>query len=362
MFDQIGVAGLTWLGIAFCISQSAIFSGLNLAFFSLSRLQLEVEAKRGSKSAQKILMMREDSNFLLATILWGNVSINVLLTLLSDSVLAGVYSFLFSTIAITFLGEIFPQAYFSRNALKVASFLSPVIRFYQFLLFPVAKLTSLILDGWLGREGITYFREKELKAIISAHIEAEEAEVVHVEGVGALNFLTVDEIHVSEEGEEMDPDSIISMPCKLDLPSLPEQGSEEFDIFIKRVHSSGHKWVVIVDQENIPRLVIDADGFIRSALLDDQSTDPYQYCHRPLIISDLNTTLGMAMQQLKQVQNTHIHSDDVLDFDLILVWAGDVHRVITGADILGRLLKGIGADTSSQKELIEAVKETSLAH
>ena len=36
-----------WIGIAICISQSAIFSGLNLAFFSLSRLQLEVESKQG---------------------------------------------------------------------------------------------------------------------------------------------------------------------------------------------------------------------------------------------------------------------------------------------------------------------------
>ncbi|AGH47531.1 hypothetical protein C427_5434 [Paraglaciecola psychrophila 170] len=40
---------LAWIGIAFCITQSAIFSGLNLAFFSLSRLQLEVEAKQNNK-------------------------------------------------------------------------------------------------------------------------------------------------------------------------------------------------------------------------------------------------------------------------------------------------------------------------
>ena len=33
---------LTWLGIVFCISQSACFSGLNLAFFSLSRMRLEI--------------------------------------------------------------------------------------------------------------------------------------------------------------------------------------------------------------------------------------------------------------------------------------------------------------------------------
>ena len=32
--------------------------------------------------------------------------------------------------------------------------------------------------------------------------------------------------------------------------------------------------------------------------------------------------------------------DDVIDNDLILVWA-DEKRVITGADLLGRLLRGI---------------------
>ena len=48
--------------------------------------------------------MRRDSNFLLTTILWGNVGVNVLLTLLSDSVLAGLAAFLFSTVVITVFG------------------------------------------------------------------------------------------------------------------------------------------------------------------------------------------------------------------------------------------------------------------
>ena len=152
---------LIWCGIVLCLTQSAIFSGLNIAFFSLSRLQLEVESKRGNASAQTILSLREDSNFLLATVLWGNVSINVLLTLLSDSVMIGLNAFLFSTVAITFFGEIFPQAYFSRNALRVASALAPIIRLYQLLLFPVTRPTAILLDAWLGKEGITYFREKE---------------------------------------------------------------------------------------------------------------------------------------------------------------------------------------------------------
>ena len=152
--DSLNLDTILWIGIAFCISQSAMFSGLNLAFFSLSRLQLDIEIAQGNKAAEKVLAVRQDSNYLLTTILWGNVSINVLLTLLSDSVLAGVLAFAFSTVFITIFGEILPQAYFSRNALRMASLLSPVLRFYQFVLYPVARPCAVVLDLWLGKEGI----------------------------------------------------------------------------------------------------------------------------------------------------------------------------------------------------------------
>ena len=95
---------LTWLGILLCATQSAIFSGSNLAFYRLSRLRLEVEADRDPR-ANRVLRLRRDSNFLLATILWGNVAINVLLALLANSVLVGVLAFLFSTFVITWFGE-----------------------------------------------------------------------------------------------------------------------------------------------------------------------------------------------------------------------------------------------------------------
>ena len=137
-----------------------MFSGLNLAFFSISKLRLKIEVQKKNKDAVKVLELRRNSSFLLTTILWGNVSVNVLLTLLSDSVLTGAMAFVFSTVVITFIGEIIPQAYFSRHALKTASLLAPVLRFYQILLFPVAKSTALILDKWLGAEKVQYFRAK----------------------------------------------------------------------------------------------------------------------------------------------------------------------------------------------------------
>jgi CBS domain containing-hemolysin-like protein len=330
---------LIWVGILFCISQSAMFSGLNLAFFSLNRLQLEVATSNDNKAAALVLNMRQDSNFLLTTILWGNVSINVLLTLLSDSVLAGLSAFLFSTVFITLFGEITPQAYFSRHALKTASFLAPVLRFYQFVLYPVAKPIALLLDAWLGKEGITYMRERDLHQIIKKHMEADEAEVDHLEGIGALNFLQIDDIPICREGELIDPNSIIQLPTHLDLPVIPEVEPKADDPFLKQLQCSGHKWIILVNEEDHPLVVLDADGFIRAALFSPQSDfKAYDYCHRPIVITDGALPLGDVIGQLKK--DIDPHNDEDIKHDIILLWA-EQRRIITGSDILGRLLRGI---------------------
>lgn len=151
------MTAVTWVGILICLSQSAMLSGLNLALFSLSKLELEVEAKKQNEQARRVLKLREDSNFALVTILWGNVGVNVLLALLSNSILTGVIAFLFSTVVITVFAEIIPQAYFSRNALKVASLLVPVLRVYQYALYPITRPTAWALtNGWATKAFATF--------------------------------------------------------------------------------------------------------------------------------------------------------------------------------------------------------------
>jgi len=330
----------SWLGILFCISQSAMFSGSNLAFFSISKLRLEVEVTQGNINAKKMLGLRQDANFLLTTILWGNVGINVLLTLISNSVMAGVSAFLFSTIVITFVGEIAPQAYFSRHAMKTAALLAPVIKTYQLLLYPVAKPSAWVLDRWLGKEGIHYFREEDLRQVIKIHMAAEEAEVDHVEGEGALNFLALDDLLVTQEGELVDPHSIVEIPTdskgKLIFPPCEPSPN---NTFMQSIDKSGKKWIILVDPHNIPQLVLDADGFLRDALFRKASCAPLMFCHRPVTVSDPKVKLGDVIQQLKT--STASPHDDVVDHDIILVWTEEIKRVITGADILGRLLRGI---------------------
>ena len=329
---------LTWIGIGVCIAHSAMFSGLNLAFFSLTRLRLEVEASAGNPGAVKVLALRKDPNRVLTTVLLGNVAINVLLTLLSDSVLAGVSAFLFSTVVITVFGEILPQAYFSRNALRVASTLSPLFRFYQLVLFPVAWPIAKLLDRLLGPEGLVYFRERQLRHLIRKHIEASEAEIDRIEGLGALNFLEIDDIPIVQEGEPLNPESIVQLEFERDQPKFPAYEPRSDDPFLREIQKSGEKWVVFIDRDEIPALVMDADSFLRDALFSASAVDPGHYCHRPIVVTDSSEILGAVLTQWNV--DPSYPGDNVIDRDIVLLWSEN-RRVITGSDILGRLLMGI---------------------
>ena len=329
---------LVWLAIAFCISQSAMFSGLNLALFSISRLRLEAEVENGNEAAGRILWLREDANFLLCTILWGNVSVNVLLALLMESALPPIAAFVLSAVGITFFGEIMPQAYFSRNAIRVGSMLTPVVRVYQILLWPVAKPTALILDGWVGQEGVSYMREGEIEVILQKHINERDSEIGETEGRGALNFLDLDDRLIASEGVPIDPDTIHLFPAKMDLPMVPEAGTRAGDDFVQRLRQVDKSRAIITDEGGTPRIVLKAHTYLFH-LARDSTTSVYDHCYRPIVVSDPRMTLDAVLGEF--VVEADDHSDNIIDRDVVLFWTDEDRRIITGADILGRLLRGI---------------------
>ncbi len=338
---------LIWLGILFCITQSAMFSGLNLAFFSVSRLSLEIEAANNNAAAQRVLALRQDSNLLLATVLWGNVAINVLLTMLSNSVMFGLTSFLFSTFVITIGGEILPQAYFSRNALRMASLLSPVLRFYQILLFVVNRPTAWFLNLWLGAESVQYMREKDLRQLIHKHIDASETDLEAVEGIGALNFLAIDDARVRDEGQLLVPETIIALPFRDGRPVFAdaEAGSAgSLGEFIAKIRLTRLRWIILVDPGGAPAWALDAHSYLRD--IQDpvgRSTDPMSHCHRPVVVTDPHTRLGAVIALFKSQESAQ--SDTAFPHRIILFW-GIEKRIITAGDVLGRLFKGIGLYSS----------------
>ena len=322
-----------WIGIFLCLSQSAMFSGLNLACFSVSRLQLEIEASNNNKDAIKVLDLRKDSNFLLTTVLWGNVGVNTLLALLSGSVLGGVAAFLFSTVFITLFAEITPQAYFSRNAVRVAALLSPVVRFYQFVLYPVAKPSARVLDLWLGPEGVHYLREQMLKQYIVKSMGASGSDIDRFEGRGAINFLALDSRRVGEEGKIIEPNSVVCLPVVDGQLEIPQFDSAPRESFIQRVQASRSKWVILTAPDGAPQLLLNADRFLR-ALFADEGVDPHDYCVRPIITHDAQATLEQTLMSAKLAENKS-HAKGI-----ILLW-GSEKRIIAHADLLRRVFEGV---------------------
>ncbi len=331
---------LTWIAIAFCLSQSAILSGLNLGLFSLTKLDLELEVKKGDPRAQRLMQVREDANYALVTILWANVAVNVLLALLSDSVMGAVAAFVFSTIVITLLAEIVPQSLFTRHALSLGARLVPILRAYQILFYPIARPTAWALDLWLGGEEIRYIRERDMRQMIQLHMESAESDIAQVEGQGALNFLDIDDTRVDAEGEIVDPASVIQLDFDGGRPIFPAIEPSANDEFLRNIHRSGKTWAVLVDANEEPRLVLQVNDFVREALFASDTFSPYRHCHRPILTRDPKQRLGELIPRFRVKPGGETR--DIVEDDVILYW-GDPPRILTGTDVLGRLLRGIAA-------------------
>ena len=236
-----------WLGVFACIIQSALFAGLNLAVFSLSLLRLQVEADGGNNDAVKVLELRQNANQVLATVIWGNVTHQRSSDAAVGFGAAGLGAFFFSAFAITLLGEIIPQAYFSRNALRMTARFLPFLNFYRVVLYPLAKPTAMLLD-WLARTGRAglYAASRTLRSMIARH-STSGGTIGRLEATGAQNFLDLDDIPVCDEGEPVDAKSIISLPLANQRCVLPKFKRSPDDPFLRQVDASGMKWVIITD-------------------------------------------------------------------------------------------------------------------
>jgi hypothetical protein len=84
---------------------------------------------------------------------------------------------------------------------------------------------------------------------------------------------------------------------------------------------------------------MDSDAYLRAALIGSGDDDGYAYCHRPIIIENPNRPLGSVILDLRRgMEET---SDEAIVRDIVLLWTESVKKVVTGADLLGRLLRGM---------------------
>ena len=129
---------------------SALISGAEVAFFSLTRTDIDNGLEENPKAFHIISKLLERPKKLLATILVANNFINIGIVLLFAYLGEFMFynielrwvRFLFEVVIVTFLilliGEIIPKIYASRNRLKFAVFMAIPIRVIDILFSPLS--------------------------------------------------------------------------------------------------------------------------------------------------------------------------------------------------------------------------------
>eukprot|EP01135_Chromosphaera_perkinsii_P006755 Nk52_evm3s578 gene=Nk52_evmTU3s578 len=172
---------------------SGLFSGLNIGLMSLDTNGLQIIMKSGTITqrayAKTIYPLRKRGNFLLCTILLGNVLVNNTLTILLDSIISGVFAVLGATAAIVVFGEIVPQSICTRHGLAVGARTVWVTKFFMVLTFPISYPLGTLLNRILGDELGTVYQRAELKELFQVtakDINLKEGEINILSG--ALDF------------------------------------------------------------------------------------------------------------------------------------------------------------------------------
>ncbi|XP_053477336.1 metal transporter CNNM2a isoform X3 [Ictalurus furcatus] len=188
--------------IAMLLCLSGMFSGLNLGLMALDPMELRIVQNCGTekekKYASKIEPVRSQGNYLLCSLLLGNVLVNTTLTILLDDIAgSGLIAVVVSTIGIVIFGEIVPQAICSRHGLAVGANTLILTKFFMILTFPASYPVSKLLDHVLGQEiGTVYNREKllEMLRVTDPYNDLVKEELNIIQGALELRIKTVEDV------------------------------------------------------------------------------------------------------------------------------------------------------------------------
>lgn len=131
---------------------SALISGSEVAFFSLSPKQLDKIREMEGKHSDRVGKLLKDPEKLLATILISNNFINISIVIISTYITTSLFNFqeepfwafFIQVVTVTFLlllfGEIMPKLYANQNALKFSLLMSAPLILLNKLFTPLSSL------------------------------------------------------------------------------------------------------------------------------------------------------------------------------------------------------------------------------
>ncbi len=172
---------------------SAFFSGMEIAFTSKNRLKLEIDRKQSRMFDRIAEIFARHPGQYITTILVGNNIALVVYSLYMSVLLRTLFYALgwesaaregsvvletaVSTLVIIFVAEFVPKSVFRNNPNFYYRALAPAIYFFYLLLYPVARLTTLVSHGilrLLGRRIVEpdvqpTFNRDDLAALLDAN-------------------------------------------------------------------------------------------------------------------------------------------------------------------------------------------------
>ena len=162
------IVGLKIILLAFMLFSSALISGAEVAFFSLTPSLIEEQKEKYPKQTMRIESLLKKPKRLLATILVANNFINIGIVLLfaslGDLLFGGISNDFVKllieigliTFVILLFGEILPKIYANKNSMVFSRAMSGVIyrldlNLLFFVTIPMSKIT-LFLEDKFGQQ------------------------------------------------------------------------------------------------------------------------------------------------------------------------------------------------------------------
>jgi len=166
------IIGLKIILLAFLLLGSALISGAEVAFFSLTPSLIEEQKEKYPKKIQKIESLLQKPKRLLATILVANNFINIAVVLLFASLgellFGGISNELIRlsieigviTFVILLFGEILPKIYANKNSMLFSRFMVGAVyaldrKILFFITIPMSKIT-LFLERNFGQQSNSF--------------------------------------------------------------------------------------------------------------------------------------------------------------------------------------------------------------
>lgn len=151
---------------------SALISGSETAFFSLSPKQLDVIKREDDRQSKRIMNLLSNPNYLLGTILQINNFVNILIVLISSLMIDRVFNFsgypvlnfFVNTVIVTFIlvlfGEVFPKLLATHMPIRFARFMSFPLWFIRHFTRPfnylMNRFASRVTDNIPMRADFTF--------------------------------------------------------------------------------------------------------------------------------------------------------------------------------------------------------------